>query len=108
MSAVRFRPEAEEDLLTIALYAAEFSLDAANALIARLRKRCAALQRRPLLGRPRPEFGDGIRCLVERPYILLYRIEGETPEIVAILHGARDLPAVLKSRIERESKNDLD
>ena len=67
MNRILFRPEAEEDLLTIALYIADFNSDAALSLVQRLRKRCAILKSRPFLGRLRPELGDGIRCLIEKP-----------------------------------------
>jgi plasmid stabilization system protein ParE len=38
---------------------------------------------------------------VERPYIILYRVINDTAEIVAIVHGARDLPAALARRIAK-------
>jgi toxin ParE1/3/4 len=106
MNRVLFRPEAEEDLLTIAVYVADFNANAAISLVQRLRKRCAVLKERAFLGRLRPELGDGIRCLVEKPYVLLYRVAEDVIEIVAVVHGARDLPAVLRARIERDAEAD--
>ena len=58
---------------------------------------------RPLAGRPRDELGEGVRSPAERPYVLIYRLKSDTPEIVAIRHGARDLPTALAGRIEREA-----
>jgi toxin ParE1/3/4 len=56
----------------------------------------------PFAGRNRPELGDGLRSLTERPYVLIYRVIDETAEIIAVLHGARDLPAALAARISSE------
>lgn len=100
MIAVVFRPEAEADLLAIALYIAEDSPERARRFTQRLRERCERLADHPHLGRPRPELGDDLRSLSERPYVLLYRATDTEVEIVAILHGARDLPSALAGRIE--------
>lgn len=89
---VLFRPEAESDLVAIALFISEHSQQRAIEFLARLRQR-----------RPREELGAGVRSLVERPYVILYRVVDSTAEIVAIVHGARDLPAVLASRIANET-----
>lgn len=102
MTRIVFRPEAEADLTAIALYVAQHSPARAHALIDRLRKRCTMLETHPHAGRPRPELGDGLRSLVERPYVLIYRAVADGVEIVAILHGARDLPRSLTSRLSRE------
>lgn len=102
MRDIRFRLEAEADLLEIALYVAQDNVERARKLVARLRARVTILRTLPHAGRLRPEFGDGIRNLVERPYIILYRLIGDDAEIVALLHGARDLPAALANRIARD------
>jgi toxin ParE1/3/4 len=99
MKTVTFRPAAEADLLAIAAYIAEHDPDRALSFVGRLREHCAALGAHPELGRPRSEFGEGVRGLWEKPYVLLYRITPDVVEILAIVHGARDLPAVLASRI---------
>lgn len=102
MTRVFLRPEAEADLIEIALYIAESDVVRAQKLVTRLRKRLSTLTALPLAGRLRPEFAEGMRSLVERPYVILYRLVGEDAEIVAFLHGARDLPAALANRIARE------
>lgn len=68
MSAkVVFRPDAEADLTSIALYVALQSPSRASALVARLRKRCDMLANHPLAGRERSELAEGLRSLAERP-----------------------------------------
>jgi toxin ParE1/3/4 len=99
VTKVVFRPEAEADLIGIALFIADSSAARAAGFVTRLRKRCEMLEDRPRAGRPREELGAGLRSLVERPYIVLYRVLNDTAEIVAIVHGARDLPAILSKRI---------
>jgi toxin ParE1/3/4 len=100
-----FRPSAEADLTAIALQIAVRNVERAEAVVERLRHRTQSLKSHPLIGRVRPEFGDDIRSLVERPYLILYRyLPGRPPsgtvEIVAVLHGARNLVAVMASRRE--------
>jgi toxin ParE1/3/4 len=102
MTNVAFRPEAEADLMAIALHIAEHSPSRARDVVVRLKARAEILKAHPLAGRPRPELGEGLRSLSERPYVMIYRIVGDTAEIVAMLHGARDLPAALAARIEKE------
>lgn len=56
------------------------------------------LSEHPRLGTARPDVASGLRMMVERPYLLLYRIQPETPEgpvdaveIVRVVDGRRDL-----------------
>ncbi len=102
MRRIVFRPEAEADLIAIALHIRQHSASRALGLIARLRSRCDILLNHPEAGRPRAELGEGLRSLAERPYVLLYRITGDDAEVVAILHGARDLPKALAGRTQRD------
>lgn len=103
MKPVVFRPAAEADLLAITAYIAEHDPDRARKFVARLRDRCSKLAARPQLGRPRPELGDEIRSLWERPYVLLYRETQSEMEILAVIHGARDLPATLNARLAKKT-----
>ena len=45
----------------------------------------------PQAGAARPEIGRDVRVTVERPYLILARLEHDEVLIVRILHGARDL-----------------
>lgn len=97
MTSVVFRPEAEADLTAIAVYVAQDSVDAALGLVDRLRRRCEILRTMPNAGPLRPDLGDGIRALSERPYVILYRYHQDRAEILAIVHGARDLPGAFRT-----------
>jgi toxin ParE1/3/4 len=57
------------------------------------------LSTHPFLGRPRPEFGGERRSMLVpnfRNWIIFYRIHDGTVQLQRIIHGARDLPRVLK------------
>jgi plasmid stabilization system protein ParE len=57
----------------------------------------------PYTGRPEPEFwseaGGEIRCIVVRQYLIFYRLQTNPITIVAILHGAQDIPSILSDRL---------
>lgn len=105
MTRVVFRPEAEADLAAIGVFIAEHSEERALKLTQRLRARCRILETSPMAGRPRPDLGEGLRSLFERPYVLIYRIEGDLVEIAAVLHAARDLPSAIAARIQGKANH---
>jgi plasmid stabilization system protein ParE len=43
----------------------------------------------------RPDIADAARVLVEAPYLILYRIVPEGPQVVRVLHGARNIDSIL-------------
>jgi plasmid stabilization system protein ParE len=92
------------DLAEIATYVAASPVDAHN-LIAKLKARTDSLVRMPERGRVVPELAYfGIRTwreLVVRPYRRVYRIEGATVYVMAVLDGRRDLRDVLLGRLLR-------
>jgi toxin ParE1/3/4 len=74
---------------------------AAERHLDRLERLADLLADNPHLGVHRPDIRPGLRMLVERPCLLLYRTEPEGPaeavqalEIVRIVDGRRDLRAV--------------
>lgn len=47
----------------------------------------------PLFGAEVPEYADeSLRELFEHPFRILYRVEGDDLQIVALVHAARTLP----------------
>lgn len=64
---------------------------AADRVLDRLAKRINLLRDYPELGASRPEIADEARILVEGNYLILYRIAGESIDIIRIVHGARDV-----------------
>ena len=92
---VRFQPAAEKDLDEIWLTVALNSPGVADRVIDAIRDRVAPLSDFPELGPERPEIAPGMRVLVEGNYLILYRVTEEAVEIVRVVHGARDLAALL-------------
>ena len=90
--------QVESDLLKIWLEIALHDPAAADRQFDRLEERCAALVSHPRLGQLRPDIARGARCLVEQPYLILYRIHRAEAEIVRIVHGARDLRRIRVTR----------
>lgn len=91
MARIRKTRQAEADLIDIWVAIAGDDPAAADRMLDRLEQRCLALARHPKLGRGRPDIAAGARCLVERPYLILYRIVRRHVEIVRVIHGAREL-----------------
>jgi len=109
MARRRFRVQwaevAVRDLEELVSYIAVDSETDAARVLNRLEKRAVALESNPGRGRVVPELAHfGMRTwreLVVRPYRLVYRIEGETVTVLAVLDGRRDLEDVLLERLLR-------
>lgn len=95
MARVRKTALAEEDLEEIWLYIAADNIAAADALLDKLVAKSAMLASNPELGRARPEIHDGLRSVPVGNYILFYRPEPGGIELTRVLHGARDIDALL-------------
>ena len=53
--------------------------------------RCRLLADHPQLGPARPDIGDGVRILVIKRWLVLYRVTEDRAQIVRVMDGARDL-----------------
>jgi plasmid stabilization system protein ParE len=59
-----------------------------------LRQQCRKLASLPgTLGRPRPELRTDVRSFPFKGYVIFFRYEGDTLEIVNVLEGHRDIDA---------------
>lgn len=91
-----FSDAAERELETIGDYIALESPACALNFIRELRKDCASLKdmprRHPALSRYK---ATGIRRRVYGSYLISYRMEAQTVQILHILHGAMDYEAIL-------------
>ena len=89
---LRWTEQAVTQLGGIAEYIAVSSPVYAEQVVDRIVRRLAQAQRFPESGRAVPEYQTAeIRELVEFPYRLIYRVRAEAVEVLAILHGRRDL-----------------
>ena len=89
---IRYTTQARDDLVEIHSYIANENRVAAAKVIRTIREQIQILVDHPHIGR-RGQI-DGTRELIisHYPYILAYRVIGETIEIVTVWHTARDYP----------------
>lgn len=98
MSRVDLSAAAERDLDEIWRYIAQDSPEMADRFIDRLLATCHdTLAPSPRIGKSREELAPGLRSFPVLPYLLFYRPIEDGIEIARILHGRRDVTALLSS-----------
>ena len=93
-------PEAAEDLVAIWRYIKnQSSLEMADRVESVIRERIVLLARNPDAGHWRRDLTDvAVRFFPVYSYLIVYRPETKPLQIVAILHGRRDIDKILKKR----------
>ena len=86
---------ARADLLAIWLDVAVEDAAAADRLFDRLEARVRILETFAEAGRSRPDIAPDARVLVERPYLILYRLVPGGVQVMRVLHGARHVDGLL-------------
>lgn len=90
---VHWTEAALADLEAIRLYLARHSERFADGLVRKAFNRTELLERNPHLGGIVSEYGlEEVRQLLEYPYRIVYRIRPTQIDIVAVVHGARQMP----------------
>ncbi len=92
-------PEAHQDLLDIWAYIAVENAPAiADTVLARIHGALDVLAFAPGIGRERSEFPGMPRSFVVRPYVIFYEPlpGGDGILVWRIIHGARDLPRLVR------------
>jgi antitoxin ParD1/3/4 len=103
VSQARFvvTPEARTDLLEIWNYIAEDSIDSADRVLAQLYDAFTRLAEAPGIGHHREDLADSRhRFWTVYSYVIAYRDNTNPLEIIAIVHGARQLEAYFQNRID--------
>jgi toxin ParE1/3/4 len=98
MAEVVFRRRAVRDLDEIGARIAADDPRAAERFRANVLRRIGLLERLPEGAQPRPKFGPDIRTIPIGRYIVILRVVSQRVTILRIVHGARDLPRLLKLR----------
>jgi len=95
-------PLARTDMAEIIGRLAELNPTAARALARDFEQAFALLAQFPKAGRERPELSGGKRLMFwpADKYMVAYRQEKKQVAILAVLHAARDIPAILGDREE--------
>ncbi len=95
MKPVVFSSKAEQDLEDIADYIAADNPRRAASFVRELRERCLALGTLPASARPFPALAPGAHILPYHNYVILYRNLLRRVSIERIVHGARDIIALI-------------
>ena len=97
MSEYVLSRDAERDLQELWDYIAEDSLNAADRLIARFFDAFETLARHPAIGHRRLDLtSHSVLFWAVGDYLVIYRQRRRRVEIVAVVHGARDIPRYLR------------
>lgn len=91
-----FTAAARNDLCTIGDYIASEAPSRADGVVQALIDRCLSLAEMPLRYPLVPRYGaSGVRRAVHGSYLIFYRVNAETVDIVHVLHGAMDYESML-------------
>ena len=100
MTLLTITDAASADVNEIWEYIARDSIDSADRVLESIYDEIARLGSSPGVGHRREDLA-GSRSILFWPvgrYLILYRISSEEIVILAVLHGNRDIPAVLRDR----------
>jgi toxin ParE1/3/4 len=95
MPRILIRPRAQIDLAEIWDFIAEDSQARADSFLDRLDQELHGIAQNPHMGRPRGELSPNLRSFPFGRYVIFYFVLADGIEIVRLLHGARDLDAIL-------------
>ena len=95
MFPVTFSPKSRQDLLDIGDYIAKDSRANARRFVAKLLEQCQRIGNAPLGYVAREDLLPGLRMAALGHYVIFFRVIDDTVRIERVLHGARNLSAVL-------------
>lgn len=98
MKRFRLSPQAKTDLEQIHAYIAADNQSAADRLIDRFFDHFQRLAEFPELGSRREDLHSGLRAWPEGRYVILYLATPKGVDIAHVVHGARDIEALLAER----------
>lgn len=98
MKRYRLTPSARLDVLEILSHIHDQSPAGAVRVLRELRAACAMIASRPGIGHRRNDLADeALRVWPVFSYLVIYRPRTRPVQIVRVLHGARDVAAVMGS-----------
>lgn len=97
MASLVFSPKARQDLLDIGDYIARDSRETARCFVGKLVEQCERIGRVPLSYSGREDLAAGLRMAALGHYVIFFRVSGEQVRIERVLHGARDLPSIIRT-----------
>jgi toxin ParE1/3/4 len=99
MKSAILSPKAQQDILEAIDWISRDNPDAALGLLRELEEALAKIGTHPLIGHHRPDLtSENYRflTLAGYPYVVIYEATRSPPVAARILHGARDIPALLQ------------
>ncbi|MCL2206704.1 MAG: type II toxin-antitoxin system RelE/ParE family toxin [Fibromonadales bacterium] len=103
---VNLTKDAEMDLDEIISYIANDSLQNALKILNKLESKVNSLNRMPERGRYVPELLDKnireYRELIENPWRIFYKIDGNEVNVLAIIDGRRNIQEILMDKLMRK------
>lgn len=96
MSQFVLSPAASQDLEEIVDYLSEQNLDVGEQFLAEFSQKCRSLSRFPNMGRSYADLAPQLRGVLLQGYIVFYRNFEQGIEIVRVMSGYRDLPALFE------------
>ena len=95
---VRLVYDHEADMLEIWSNIADDKPSAADRFLDSLEQRIELLSRHPKIGESRPDLGRRVRAFTIGNYVILFRPIRDGIEVVRVLHGSRDIPAIFRRK----------
>jgi toxin ParE1/3/4 len=95
MAKVMFSPKSRQDLLDIGDYIAKDSRANARRYVGKLMEQCQRIGTAPLGYVGREDLAPSLRMAALGRYVIFFRVIDDTVRIERVLHGARNLQAVL-------------
>lgn len=108
MSRYILSPDADLDIDNIWEYIAKNNIDAADRWVIRLFDAFEVVAKTPAIGHKRDDLTSyPVLFWPVVPYLIIYRATRRPVEIVAVTHGARDIPRFLHKRNVESSGQQL-
>jgi len=95
MVAVTFSPKSRQDLFDIGDYIAKNSPASARRFVSKLMNQCKRIGRAPHGYVGREDLAPGLRMAALDRYVIFFRVLDGVVRIERVLHGARNLPAII-------------
>ena len=91
MPSIIRSPQAESDLIEIAVYIAQENPKAASRWLDTIDDKLDMLSRQPLIGEIREEIAHTLQSFPAGNYVIFYQPFDDGVKLVRVLHGAGDL-----------------
>lgn len=93
MKGYSLSKQAQEEIFSTVDYISDDSPSAAEKWLDQIEVVCGQLAGNPLMGRERPELGEGVRSFPVGKFIIFYQVRSAGVFIVHVVRGARRLEA---------------